>query len=283
MRIGIGIPNAIPGVEGALLLDWAKRADALGFTSLTTIGRVAYPNFEELTVLSAAAAVTERIGLVTNMLLGPTRDPVLLAKEAASLDQLSGGRFVLGIAVGARPDDYEASQRSFHDRGRRMDEALELMHRAWRGEAVAGSARSVSPRPYNGERVPILGGGTSDAVIRRAAKWAIGWGAGGGGPEGARAVYEKVRAAWQEAGREAKPELFSLQYFALGPQAETGSSYIQDYYGPFAEYIWPGVPRDAASLAEVARQFEEIGTDELVLVPTIASLEQMELAAEALL
>src|SRR5438132_14277641 len=136
MKIGIGIPNSIPGTEGKLLLDWARRAEALGFSALSTIGRVVYPSFEELTTLAAAAGATERIGLLTGVLLEPTREPVLLAKAAASLDQLSGGRLVLGMSVGGRADDFEATGTSLSNRGKRFDRDLELMHRAWRGEPV---------------------------------------------------------------------------------------------------------------------------------------------------
>ncbi len=283
MRTGIGIPNLIPGTSGSLLLEWARRAERLGFSSLATVGRVAYPGFDELIVLAAAAGVTERIGLFTNVLLGPTRNPVLLAKETAGIDQLSGGRFVLGVGVGGREDDFEVTGTSFHDRGRRWDAALELMHRAWRGEPVAGSDRPVTPRPVNGDRVPLVIGGMSDAAIRRTVRWGIGWTAGGGGPDLAGQAFERVRAAWREAGRPGQPELRALSYFALGPEADRGRQYLVDYYGPRAEMIWPSVPRDSASLAETARRFEAIGTDELILIPTLASIEQVDLLAEGVL
>ena len=107
MDIGIGLPNTIPGTEGRTLIDWARRAEERGFSALATIDRIVYPNYDSLIALAAAAAVTERIRLLTNVLLGPTRNPVLLAKEAASVDQISSGRFILGVAVGARPDDFE--------------------------------------------------------------------------------------------------------------------------------------------------------------------------------
>src|SRR5712692_7879468 len=110
MKIGLGLPNSDKSLaSGRLLVEIARRADALGFSSLGTIGRVAYPTYEELIVLAAAAAATERIGLTTDILLAATRDPVLLAKQAATLDQVSGGRFVLGIGVGGREDDFVAS------------------------------------------------------------------------------------------------------------------------------------------------------------------------------
>src|SRR2546423_6445502 len=141
MKIGIGLPNPIPGTEGRTLIEWARRAEERGFFTLATIDRIAFPSYESLIALAAAGAVTERVGLLTNVLLGPTRNPVLLAKEAASLDQISNGRFTLGVGVGARPDDFVAAGQEFKNRGRRWDEALELMTRAWNGEPVAGSPR----------------------------------------------------------------------------------------------------------------------------------------------
>jgi alkanesulfonate monooxygenase SsuD/methylene tetrahydromethanopterin reductase-like flavin-dependent oxidoreductase (luciferase family) len=284
MRIGIGIPNSIPGVEGRFLLEWARQADRAGFSSMSTIGRIAYPNFEELTVLSAAAAATERIGLQTGVLLATTRNPVLLAKEAASLDQLSGGRFVLGVSVGSRTDDFEVTETRFSDRGRRIEHALELMHSAWRGEPVAGSSKPVTPRPVNGDRVPVIIGGQVPPVIQRAVRWGIGWISGGGGPEWAAGTFERVRAAWREAGREGEPELRALQYYALGPDAESGQAYLLDYYGPdLARMIWSAVPHGVDGVRQVAGRFREIGATEVFFVPTIASLQQLELLAEATL
>lgn len=283
MKIGIGIPNSIPGTDGKLLLDWARRAEALGFSALSTIGRVAFPGFEELTTLAAAAGATERIGLLTGVLLEPTREPVLLAKSAASLDQLSGGRFTLGIGVGARPDDFEVSGRSFHDRGRRMDADLDLMHRAWRGEPVAGSQRPVTPRPVDGERVPVVIGGAAAAAVARTVRWGIGWMAGAGGPDRAAAMYDRVSSAWREAGREGKPRLLALHYFALGDDVEAGRRYLTSYYGGFAEQMWPRVAKDPEGVRSLTGRFQEIGADELFLSPTIASLEQVELLAEAAL
>ncbi|HEX5877838.1 MAG TPA: LLM class flavin-dependent oxidoreductase, partial [Actinomycetota bacterium] len=113
MRIGIGLPNTIPETPGRLLVDWAARAEERGFSSLATIDRIAYPSYESLVTLAAAGAVTERIGLMTNILLSATRNPIILAKEAASVDQLSGGRLTLGLGVGGRRDDFVATERGF--------------------------------------------------------------------------------------------------------------------------------------------------------------------------
>jgi alkanesulfonate monooxygenase SsuD/methylene tetrahydromethanopterin reductase-like flavin-dependent oxidoreductase (luciferase family) len=116
MQIGIGLPNPVLEVPGRLLVDWARRAEERGFSSVATIDRIAYSSYDSLTTLTAAAAVTDRIGLLTNVLLEPLYNPVLLAKVTASLDQLSGGRLTLGLGVGARPDDFQLAGRSFSDR-----------------------------------------------------------------------------------------------------------------------------------------------------------------------
>jgi alkanesulfonate monooxygenase SsuD/methylene tetrahydromethanopterin reductase-like flavin-dependent oxidoreductase (luciferase family) len=155
------------------------------------------------------------------------------------------------------------------------------MHRAWRGEPVAGSPKPVTPRPLNGESVPVLIGGTAAAEIERTVRWGIGWMSGGGGPQRAAGTFDRVRTAWREAGRRGEPELKALHYFALGPRAKSGRDYLVDYYGEFADRIWSAVARDPEGIRQAAREFQEIGTTELIFTPTIASLEQVELLAEA--
>src|SRR5213592_723693 len=122
MEIGIGLPATVPGVGRDDLLAWARRAEERGFSSLGAIDRLVYPNFEPLVALAAAAAVTERIRLATDILLAPLRgNGALLAKQAATIDALSGGRLILGVAVGIRPDDFEAAGVDYDGRAALMD------------------------------------------------------------------------------------------------------------------------------------------------------------------
>src|SRR5437660_10970168 len=133
MQIGIGHPGMIPGVKGQLILEWARKADAGPFSSVGSLDRLVYPNYDALITLTAAAAVTQRIRLMTTVLLVPLHNVGILAKQAASLDALSGGRFPLGAGVGGREEDFRAALASFHDRGKRFEAQLDTMQRIWSG------------------------------------------------------------------------------------------------------------------------------------------------------
>src|SRR3954467_7171502 len=148
MDIGIGLPNTVIGVDKRGIVDWAKSAEEAGFSTLGTIDRIAYPNYEPLISLAAAAAVTDTIRLTTDILLGPVRNTALLAKETATIDSLSGGRLVLGLAVGGREDDYAVAGVDFHQRGKLFDRQLEDLARLWAGDGDA----NFGPPPANGKR-----------------------------------------------------------------------------------------------------------------------------------
>lgn len=284
MRISIGLPSTIPGTPGSLVIEWAKRAEEAGFSTLTTVDRIAYPSYESIVALAGAAGATREIGLLTNIILAPTRNPVLLAKEAASLDQLSGGRFVLGVGVGSREDDYELSEQQFNNRGKRLDEALDLMQKIWRGEEQGSNNRIVSPIPVNNKAVPILIGGMTQAALDRMVRYGAGWTVGGAPLDRTLPFIEKVREAWQSGGREGQPRLVALQYFALGDNAqERAAEYLSDYYGPWGRGMAAAIPKSADALAEVAGRFKEAGFDELNFNPAIAEIGQLEGLAKAVL
>jgi alkanesulfonate monooxygenase SsuD/methylene tetrahydromethanopterin reductase-like flavin-dependent oxidoreductase (luciferase family) len=283
--IGIGIPNSVRGTTGPQLLEWARRAEAAGFSTLGTIGRVAYPSYEELTVLAAAGAVTERIGLMSNILLAPTRSSAELAKQAASVHELTGGRLTLGVATGGRADDYALTGRDFKGRGRRFDEQLAELRRAFAGEPLAEGSLPVVPDGT--QPVPIVIGGTSDAAVRRTVEFGVGWTAGGVPPQMAAPFVERVRAAWRDAGREGSPKIVALNYFGLGDTDDRSRGYLLDYYGflgpDFAEMVAGGAHRSAGAVRDVVAAFAEAGVDELILDPTVSDPEQVDLLAEAAL
>ena len=279
MDIGIGLPNAVLGVDRSGIVEWARRAEDAGFSSLGTIDRIAYANFESLISLAAAAAVTERIRLMTDILIAPLRSGALLAKQAATVDQLSNGRLTLGFAVGGRPDDYEAVGVEFRDRGKIFDAQLEQMARIWRGDDIVG------PAAANGSRPEVLIGGQSDAAYRRAARYGDGWTLGGGTPDAMREGIAETRAAWEAAGRDGQPRFAALFYFVLGDNAEQQArSTLGDYYsflGDYAENIVQSAAKDADTIRAYLKGFEDAGAAEVICFPGSPDPAQVELLAQA--
>ena len=283
MRIGVGLPNTIPGTPGQRLVEWARHAEALGFSTLATVGRLVFPTYDELQALTAAAAVTERIGLFSNLTIGPVYDRALLAKQAAGLDQISGGRFVLGLATGWREEDYIVAGKPYAGRGKRLDADIEYMQRAWRGELVEGATKKLTPTPTNGESVPLAFGGNVAAAFERAARYGVGWTAGGASPDDVTGMFETARAAWATAGREGPPRLWALTYFALGEGGrDTATAYLSDYYGDWGPGMAQQIPADADGIRWAADAFEAAGADELIFDPVSSDLAQLDLLADAL-
>ncbi len=286
MDVGIGLPNAVPNTEGKTLVDWAARAEQAGFSTVATIGRLVYPNYEELIALAAAAAVTERIRLTTSVLLAPLyTNAALLAKQAASVDRLSGGRFVLGIGLGGRDDDYTASGLTTAGRGRRLDEQLEEMKRIWGGEE-RGHAGAIGPAPTRSGGPPLILGGAGEASFRRAARFGDGWIMGGGTPEMFSHAAAAVDQAWRDAGRSDRPRKLSLAYFALGADArQTADAYLRHYYGflgEVAEQIAAGAAVSPEMINSYVAGFGQSGCDELIFMPATSQLDQVTLLADAL-
>ena len=290
MDVGIGLPNAVPGTTGDELTQWARRAEAAGFSSLGTIDRMTYPNLEPLVALATAGAVTERIRLATTILIAPYRkNAALIAKQAASIQRLSGGRMVLGIAVGGREDDYEASQADFEGRGEVFERQLSEIRNTWsESNTSSGSAEHTGIGPDVADRPPqLIVGGSIDAAFRRAAEYGDGWIMGGGTPDMFADGRAKLQAAWSEAGREGTPRAMSLAYFSLGDQAEANAdAYLKDYYawlGEYADKIAASAATDADTVKGYVQAFEQAGCDELVIFPSSSDPEQVDLLADAAL
>lgn len=198
MKFGIGFANILGFGDRDGLVQLAQGAEAAGFESLWTIEHVIYPDGYEseypydpsgkmmaapdtpmpdpLIWLSFVAAATETLRLGTGILILPERNPVILAKQVATLDHLSSGRLELGIGVGWLKEEFEALGIPFERRGARTDEYIEAMHALWdgdnaeyHGEFVDFSKASSNPKPANG-RVPIHVGGHSKAAARRAGR-----------------------------------------------------------------------------------------------------------------
>lgn len=284
MEIGICLPAMIDGVDRGTLLAWARRAEAAGFGSLSVLDRLVHPGYEPLITLAACATVTERIRLISNVLIAPSRgNTALLAKQAATIDVIAEGRLTLGVGVGWRKDDYDASGVPWNGRGARLDAMLAELTDIWSG-AERGSAGAVGPRPARGS-VPLLIGGRTEASFRRVGRFGAGWTQGVGGPAELAADAAAVRRHWKEAGREGEPRIVVLSYYALGHDARSvAGDYLRDFYAPLgeqAEAVAQSAVIDAMAARRLRDAYAEAGADELIFVPTASALDQLELLAEA--
>ena len=284
MEVSIGMPGMIPGVSSQTMRQWALRAEARGFSSLIVDDRLVWGGYDILVSAAAAAAVTERIGITAAVVLGPLRTNVAeFAKQVASIDRISEGRFVLGLGVGSREDDFLASGVDFHARGILMDALLERTHAIWHG-----AAEPIGPAPTNAGGPPLIFGGSSEATFRRLAKYGTGWiCATSGGPSGVQAGAARARDAWSLAGRAGSPRILALTpRFALGPN---GQDAVDGYLRAYNAYRGEGANQRAATalvrpelVQEQIARFESAGCDELVFNPCDADPEQVDLLADAI-
>jgi alkanesulfonate monooxygenase SsuD/methylene tetrahydromethanopterin reductase-like flavin-dependent oxidoreductase (luciferase family) len=271
MRVGIGLPAAVPETDMTLIGRWAREAERAGFEAVGVIDRLIYDNLDPLTALAAAAASTSRIELTTTVVNVCWRgNAVLLAKQLSSVDRLSGGRLTAGLGMGAWPVDYEASGVPLTGRRALFDASLAEMNRAWHA---------------TGDRPRILLGGTAQASFARAVtEMSDGWVA----PLFDLALLHDggaaVGRAWAEAGREGRPRIVTGRYFSLGPDAdEAADEYIRHYYGAdFFDLARADTLTKTEQIQAELQRLEEAGCAEVLLFPCSGELAQVSLLARAL-
>src|SRR5215469_842505 len=211
MKFGIHLPHAGEQATPALIRRHAIRAEALGFEDVWVSEHIIVPRKEfprsplfhdPVLTLTWVAAVTERVRLGTSVLVLPMRHPLPLAKELATLHNLSGGRLILGAGVGWLEPEFAALGAPFHERGRRMDEGIALMRAVWTQDQVTFSTRfipaeitdmTMTPLPI--APIPLWIGGNSDAALKRTIRLADGWHGSRETPEQAAGIVQRLRAA----------------------------------------------------------------------------------------
>lgn len=224
MKLGICLPHYGRPIEPSRLVQLAGRAEEMGLDSIWVTDHVILPReipliyrsdmLDPLAVLPWLAGVTERIALGTSVIVLPYRSPLPVAKLLASVDVLSGGRLIVGVAVGWVEGEFAALGVPFGERGRRTDEAIELFRSVWTQEYpevktanYALTGLRASPMPLQKPRPPILVGGASGAAMRRAAWLGDGWHASGMPPANFRAGALAVANHWKDARRDGDPQL----------------------------------------------------------------------------
>lgn len=268
MRFGIHLPQYGRASGAESLTRAARQAEELGFDDVWVSDHQVVPAdagypppylFEPLTALTWAAAATRRVGLGTSVLVVPQHDTVSLANRLASLDQLSGGRVILGAGVGWLEGEYEALGKDFHDRGRRMDESLEVLRACFTRDPVDFEGRwhrlrKIRLLPKPAHPIPIWLGGASDAACARAVRLGDGFHAIGLSPEEAASAVARLRTERPE-----ESFVFSLRRG------------------------WDGLNGDPAEIQRELAGYREAGVQHLLAAPVQASpddwLRSVELLA----
>ncbi len=287
------MPVMEPDLDATTLKAWATTIDDGPFSSLCWGERIAFDNPEAVTMLGALAAWTDRVRLVTTVIVPQLHDPVMLAKSLATGDMLSGGRLTVGLGVGGRTEDYRAVGADPATQTiRRLAELVEVMKQVWAGQKVTDSVVPVGPAPLQDGGPQLLVGTMGPKTVRSAAAWADGLAGTTLDLDTAEQnkLYDVGRTAWAQAGKP-KPLLATSFWFALGDGDEARAQihrHLRRYMNWIpAEYVdamapstgWAGSEDE---LLDVLRRFDDIGTDEVHLIPTSSDVGQLRAVADAI-
>jgi alkanesulfonate monooxygenase SsuD/methylene tetrahydromethanopterin reductase-like flavin-dependent oxidoreductase (luciferase family) len=288
MKIGVCMPYMVRDYNRDRILTWARKIDQGPFDSLSCGERMTGHTFEMNTILSAAAAVTERARIIASLYVLPMRSAVLTAKEAATLDVISNGRMAVTVGVGGRENDYRAVGAPFTHRHQRLDDQIAEMKRVWRGEPIFEGADEVGPVSPQGADIPLYAGAMGPKAIARAAKWADGiYGTSmAGDREGHQRIFDMAKEAWTAEGRPGKPYLIGSFWYSLAPNAESElKSYVHTYMKYMGEdiagYMAGAMTRHIPdAIREAIENVRAAGADELLLVPATAHYDEVDRLAE---
>lgn len=281
MRIGVGLPVEVRGVTGQTLIDWMVRADEGPFETIAVTDEIVSDTYDALATLAAAAAVTRRVGLMSVVIAGPTRNTATLAKQAASIDALSDGRLSLGLGVGEMIDDFAAVGVPLRGRGKKFDEQLAEMKRIWAGEPATPSGRSIGPPSVRRGGPQLLLGGWAPAALARIGQFADGY-------VGAILTEEMitdephrlVEGSWREHQRPGRPRLVQNVYFALGEHSDDAiDAHLSSSYSDAPDYdvqeMRKAIPRTDSEVRRMIDRVESIGADEVILHPVADQIDQL--------
>jgi alkanesulfonate monooxygenase SsuD/methylene tetrahydromethanopterin reductase-like flavin-dependent oxidoreductase (luciferase family) len=288
MKIGMALPSMVPGATRDQLLAWMRAIDDGPFSVLGAGERVAYPNQDMMSLLAGAATVTDRVAIEATVSVTPMHAAVHVAKQAATIDVLSGGRFVLGVGVGGRNADYRAMGSSFARRHARLDEQVAIIRRVWAGEPPLPGVDPVGPAPVRPGGPPIFAAAMGPRSMARAARWADGLAGFDLGPDaaGISRAFAAFGAAWAAVGRTGRPFLQTSFWFGLGPDAgDRVGEYAYRYLRIFGEEAARAMASGCSATSpgpinEALDRIEAAGGDEVILVATTADVAEVRRAAD---
>lgn len=286
MKIGLSIPSTVAEANREILCEWIRRIDRGPFSTLATGERIASPFLDLMGVLSAAAVLTERVRIQSLIALAPVHEPILLAKQAATVDVLSGGRFTLGVGVGMRDYDYALAGKAgeFGRRLSALDERVATLKRIWSGtEPLPPGSPPLGPLPIQKGGPPVFSSSLGPKSMRRAVRWADGLAGFHMAPDldEVEKVFARFREEWRAAGRSERPTLQMSFWYGLTSDAHARVvAFARDYFMIFGEAFAERQSRKCcatspAAIRDLLRRLEDMGCDEVVLAPTIASLDEL--------
>jgi alkanesulfonate monooxygenase SsuD/methylene tetrahydromethanopterin reductase-like flavin-dependent oxidoreductase (luciferase family) len=292
MKIGMNVPIMAPGLDRKEILAWCRGIDEGPYSSLGVGERINFPNPAAMPILSVAAAVTERVEIMSYVLIMPMHNAVNRAKELATIDIVSNGRLCLGVGAGAREEDYRAVGASFGKRRlSQLEEQVAIMKRVWAGEIVVeGPLLPVGPAPVQPGGPEILVASLSEAAIKHVSRWADGIAGFSFGPsiQEIETTFERARRFWRESNREAEPRLVTSFWFALGNNAR---GQLDDYLHRYLNFFGQEASKQLAksvkldspgALRDMIRRVEDTGADEVSLVPTTRDPAELERVSDAM-
>ena len=304
---GIALQNftAYPQMPDAkALVDYGVRMEQLGFDSLWAWDHILlgvetnFPIIESLTLLTAIGARTTKIKLGTGILVLPMRNPVILAKQLASMDLLTDGRLLMGMASGWYRREFNAIGVPFEQRGKIMDENLDILTRFWTEDMVKGEwtyhnipAGVMYPKPVQKPRPPILIGGYADRVLKRAALNGDGWLTYFYRPESFAKSWAKIRDFAKEGGKDPDTLLNGAQLpIMVGKSRAAIESDMMEWLGKEWDYAsWSESTKDSAILGTVDECVEQlkahlaVGVQKLIFVPYKYQMDQIEIIAREII
>jgi len=276
-KIGVHLPHGVPGVAGSTIFEWAKMADEAGFSSLGVADRLVYDASDAVLSLAAAAAITERIELLANIFIAPLRHPAVFAKECATLSRFAPGRFTLGVAAGARPQDYEAVGVPWETRGKVTDACLDALFAL---SSPPNPPHSLGPAPDPG--MQLLVGGASKAALKRMVERGHGYLGGGVKAEFMAHDVATVKAAWAESRREGEPRIVAGTWYASDKNADAALDWRDTYLiegGP-PDFVRALVATGADGVQQAIEEYTAAGADELVFFGCVEDIDELAWLAE---
>lgn len=287
MKFGLVLPYMERDYDRTRILTWAREIDKGPFDTLSCGERITDYTYEMHTLVSAAAAVTERVRINPSLYVLPMRQEVMTAKQIATLDIISGGRLEVTVGVGGRPLDYFALNASFEKRHQKLDDQVAIMKKIWRGEPLFDGSGDIGPHPVQKD-LRVYSGSMGPKAIARASKWAHGiYGPSMiGDREGHQRIFDLAKAAWPEAGRTEKPYLIGGFWYSLAPDSERElKTYAYNYMRYMGEEIGAGMAaamtrHTPEAIIEGIRNVHAAGADECILVPATAHYDEIHKLAK---